>query len=322
MAEKFSQGIIDEAKKQRQEKGIEGKNFGEYDEAPGGGTPGKKGGRGSMHKNFVVADSPKDPDAIEAKEEGKAVRYMQPRNEDGTFTYNSANGKGLSTKKSRGHTDIPWLAGVDLTFLEEGAVFSYKDNMGQVKRLMSAITLQGLELHDAVAVYLEDERGFAGIVGGSITKKGRPSKQEAEAMEKGEKGKIGQMTPTQLENMSEARKEEMQKAKDSVRKGPFSNILTKTGSRDKGDEGGEGGDDDWNDDNDNENQGTKIDKDLLNNNPQKFMQENKEMIDKVNEAINNNPALKGLGLTAMDMLVAEDIDTFEDLIDRINNLEE
>ena len=219
--DKLSGAVLDEIKKQKQEKGIKTKDFGEFDEAPGGGTPVNGGGRGAMKKDFVVADSPKDPIAIAAKEKGEKVRYMQPRNDDGTFTYNSTNGKGLSTKKSRGHTDIPWLAGVDLTFLKKGAVFSYEKDGQKVERLLSGITLSAEQLHDALSIYLEDERGFAGIVGGAITKKGRTSNVEKEKISTGEKGKINQLNDKQLENMSENRKAELEKAASSVRKGPF-----------------------------------------------------------------------------------------------------
>ena len=219
--DKLSGAVLDEIKKQKDAKGDKSKNFGEFDEAPGGGTPAQGGGRGAMKKNFVVADSPKDPEAIEAKAKGEPVRYMQPRNEDGTFTYNSANGKELSTKKSRGHTDIPWLAGVDLTFLKKGAVFSYEKDGQKVERLLSGITLSAEELHDALSIYLEDERGFAGIVGGAITKKGRTSNVEREKISTGEKGKINQLNDKQLENMSDTRKEELAKAASSVKKGPF-----------------------------------------------------------------------------------------------------
>lgn len=72
-------------------------NFGNYNEYHGGGTPIMQGGgRGAWHK---------------AGEPGH--RDDQPRTEDGKFTYNSVNGKGLSSESdpTRGKTVNPLLTG-------------------------------------------------------------------------------------------------------------------------------------------------------------------------------------------------------------------
>lgn len=212
-----SKAVLDEIKRQKDESKAVGqntsKNMGEFDEAPGGGTPKQEGGgRGSMKKNFVVAESPDDPKAIQAKENGEKVRYMQPRNEDGTFTYNSVNGKGLSTNKSRGTSDIPWLAGIDLTFMVKGAVFKTTDP--ELKRLMSSITLTEEEMHDAMAIYFSNKGGFAGIVGAVITKKGRESKAE-------KSGDYGKVSTADTSKMSENTQKSLEESSQKVEKGPF-----------------------------------------------------------------------------------------------------
>lgn len=199
--EKSSQAFMSEINRQKTEQKKQGGstsgNVGEYTEAPGGGTPKQDGGgRGAMNKEFVVADSPDDPKAKAAKAKGEAVRYNQPRTEDGQFTYNSANAKGLSTKKSRGKTKPPFLKGVDLTFFEEGAVFKLDDT--NLTRMMAAVTLTPSEIVEACKVYLKDERGFAGIVGTMITKKGRTAKSEKTGAGAAREGKVGKVDTSKL----------------------------------------------------------------------------------------------------------------------------
>lgn len=70
--------------------------MGNYKEATGGGTPIPKGEK--------LADHP------------EAKRVMQPRDEDGRFTYNAVNFKELKTKESRGTTVPPFLRGVKINF--------------------------------------------------------------------------------------------------------------------------------------------------------------------------------------------------------------
>lgn len=90
------------AKKKYTKKKIQetkGGNFGKYDEGNGGGTPiggiyGGGHGRGIWKK----AGSP-------------GHRESQPRTSDGKFTYNSVNGKTISTEESRGKTVNPLLTG-------------------------------------------------------------------------------------------------------------------------------------------------------------------------------------------------------------------
>lgn len=204
--DKMSEGMKAEINKQRKEQGQKG--IGEYEEAPGGGSPGT-GGRGGMHKNFVVADSPEDPIAIEAKKKGQKVRYNQPRNEDGQFTYNSANSKGLSTETSRGHTKPPFLAGVDLTFIKKGSTFQYEED-DVTKRIISSIDMTAEELVNACKVYFKTEGGFLGVIGTAITKKGSPSKVE----KTGITGKTGETDLSTKSQSTQNAIEEASKKKD------------------------------------------------------------------------------------------------------------
>ena len=232
----MSEGLKAEINKQRKEQGQKG--IGEYAENAGGGTPGtgKRGGMHSDHtsnpetRNFLVFDSPDDPLAQEAKDEGIAVRYDQPRKENGQFTYNSANAKGLSTKTSRGYTDPPFLEGVNLTFITKGSTFKYekeineyeKDENGNVvadekgnpvhktktKRVISTIDMTSQQLVNSCKVYFKTEGGFLGVIGTGITKKGRQSKQEEQA----ELGKTGE---TDLSTKSQSTQQEAQQAEQN-----------------------------------------------------------------------------------------------------------
>lgn len=186
--DKMSEGIKSEINKQRKEQGQKG--IGEYTEAPGGGTPKQDGGgRGAMKGQFEVVDSKEEADAIRAKNPNAKIRYNQPRNEDGQFTYNSANAKPLSTKNSRGYTDLPFLAGVDLTFITKGSTFQYENEKGQLSRIISSIDMTADELATACRVYFKHEGGFLGVVGTAITKKGSTSKVE----KTGATGKTGEV---------------------------------------------------------------------------------------------------------------------------------
>ena len=205
--DRMSEGVISEINKQRKDQGQKG--IGEYVEAPGGGTPASGGGRGAMKGQFEVVNSKEEADAIRAKNPNAKIRYNQPRNEDGEFTYNSANAKPLSTKNSRGHTPLPFLSGVDLTFIKKGSSFQYKetklkkdkdgnpiyDQNGneeveeRMVRVISSIDMTADELATACRKYFEHKGGFLGVVGTAVTKKGSPSKVE----QAGAVGKTGEV---------------------------------------------------------------------------------------------------------------------------------
>lgn len=145
--------------------------IGTYQEAPGGGTPLGKGQKAPSKE--WVADH----------------RKMQPRDENGQFTYNSANAKKLEYGPSRGKTIPPFLRGVELTFAEKGQVLKTKDNE-KWKYSISTINMSVEEMVENCKNYIDNEGGFLGMGEGStIDKKGRVSKAEKESSEGTVKGK-------------------------------------------------------------------------------------------------------------------------------------
>lgn len=159
--------------------------IGNYTESTGGGTPLKKGEK--------------------LKDHPEAKRVMQPRDEDGQFTYNSVNGKGLKYGPSRGTTVPPFLRGVKLTFCEPGTKLKIDGDDG-IKIKIMTIDMSVEEIVSRCKEYIESEEGFAGMgEGSSITKKGRKSKEEIEA----KAGQVGTVDPKTLrqgtqKEMSEA----------------------------------------------------------------------------------------------------------------------
>jgi hypothetical protein len=145
--------------------------IGTYQEAPGGGTPLGKGQKAPSKE--WVADH----------------RKMQPRDENGQFTYNSANAKKLEYGPSRGKTIPPFLRGVELTFAEKGQVLKTKDNE-KWKYSISTIDMSVEEMVENCKNYIAGEGGFLGMGKGStIDKKGRVSKAEKESGEGTVEGK-------------------------------------------------------------------------------------------------------------------------------------
>ena len=107
----------------------ENKNkIGEYQEAPGGGTP-LAAGQKAPSKEWVAEN-----------------RKMQPRDENGQFTYNSANAKPLAYGPSRGVTVPPFLRGVKLTYaVENKDVIIGEDG----KRYLAGIDLSARDIVNA-----------------------------------------------------------------------------------------------------------------------------------------------------------------------------
>ena len=172
-------------------RGVVGKEaldkIGTYQEAPGGGTPSKGGGRGAMKKDFKVVDSKEEADAIRKSDPDAKIRYNQPRDEDGQFTYNSANAKELVYGPSRGYTVPPFLRGVKLTYVEKGSTLKVKDpeDMRRMTYLLSTINMSPEDIMIKCREYVKSENGFLGMGEGSAIKKmGR--KTDAEKAQKGE----------------------------------------------------------------------------------------------------------------------------------------
>lgn len=177
------------AKLNETSKGILGKaseKIGSYKEAPGGGTPLGKG------------------EKAPSKEWVDSHRQMQPRDEDGQFTYNSVNGKGLKYGPSRGTTVPPFLKGIKLTFCEPGTKLKIEGEDGIQVRIMT-IDMTVAEIVNACKEYIESEEGFAGMgKGSSIVKKGRKSEEEKKA----ESGQIGKVDPKTLSEGTQKKMEE------------------------------------------------------------------------------------------------------------------
>lgn len=151
--------------------------IGTYQEAPGGGTPVKGGGRGAMDKNFKVVDSKEEADKIRETDPNAKIRYNQPRDENGQFTYNSSNAKELVTGPSRGYTIPPFLRGVNIKFAEVGSKIRTKED-GKLKTLLSTVNMSKEALIKACKEYTKEE-GFLGMgKDTTIEKKGRESKAE------------------------------------------------------------------------------------------------------------------------------------------------
>lgn len=160
--------------------------LGGYKESYGGGQPIPKG---EKWKN--------NPD-IE--------RTMQPRKEDGTFTYNSVNARPLEDKRgySRGKTIPPFLLGANSKIVEVGSVLKTEDG----KYLLSTIELTSDELYDACKQFFNDTQGFhhdkIGNEGATIGRQGRPSKEEQLA-ESGIIGKKDTLTENEKARMEKSR---------------------------------------------------------------------------------------------------------------------
>ena len=173
--DRMSEAIKTEINKQRKSQGQKG--IGEYTEDVGGGTPGT-GGRGGMNGDFQVVSNKKEAEDIKEKNPNAKIRYLQPRDEDGKFAHNSANGRPLSTKFSRGKHKPVFLNNVDLTFMQKpNATFQIEEN-GEKVRFISSITLTEEEMISVCSKYFDTEGGFLGVIGTAIKKKGGTNKAE------------------------------------------------------------------------------------------------------------------------------------------------
>lgn len=175
-----SKGILGEASKK----------IGTYQESTGGGTP--------LAKGEKLKDHP------------EAKRVQQPRDEEGKFTYNSVNGKGLEYGPSRGTTVPPFLRGIKLTFCEPGTKLKIDGDEG-IKIKIMTIDMSVEEIVNACKYYVDSEEGFAGMgKGSSIDKMGRKSKEEKEA----KAGQVGTVDPKKLSEGTQKKMEEAKKFYD------------------------------------------------------------------------------------------------------------
>ena len=212
--DKMRQAVKSEINKQR---AAQGKRSMEesYFMSAGGGTPAAGGGRGAMKGEFRLVSSKEKADEIKNQDPKAKVRVAQPKDADtGQFLPNEVADMEITTKFSRGKGTHSFLDGIDLSFIKKGAEFQYeeKDEQGNSKlvRVISSIDLTADELRAATMKYLKDERGFAGIVGTAINKKGAPSKVAKE----GVTGKIGDKDPERLTDSTKNKLDEASKNVD------------------------------------------------------------------------------------------------------------
>lgn len=139
--------------------------IGTYTESTGGGTP--------LPKGEKLKDHP------------EAERAMQPRDEGGRFTYNSANAKELKYGPSRGKTVPPFLRGVRMTYVVKAKTSIVFE--GEVYYAGKDITAK--ELVEAFRQY-KSESGFGSLMSDISKKRGRRSKLEKVFIEKGKGGTV------------------------------------------------------------------------------------------------------------------------------------
>lgn len=178
--------------------------IGSYDEAPGGGTP--------------LPYGTKAPSPQWVREH----RKMQPRNPDGTFGYNSQNGKDLKYGPSRGVTVPHFLRGVELNFLEKGSKYIVKEG-SQYATYILAMNLTKENLVQICKQYRSYQGGFLGAHQEIMEKKkGRHSKEENEAIAKGEEGEVrnkqGEVSKFDVEKASQNTQEAINKKDEAATK--------------------------------------------------------------------------------------------------------
>lgn len=179
-------------------KGEDGKKLGDFYEAPGGGTPADKNerGRGSMEGNFKIAHSAEEAEMIKKQDPQARVRTMQPRDEEGKFTYNSAN---LKERKYKYHGYGKWSSTGNIPadfpirydyekmarMFTEGSTFMFRDENGKVKRFTIQTSLSADDIRNAITEYSEVRKEFGSGLGSEesfVERKGRMSKSQKEAL--------------------------------------------------------------------------------------------------------------------------------------------
>lgn len=256
--------------------------IGSYQESTGGGTP--------LPKGEKLKDHP------------EAHRVSQPRDENGQFTYNSANAKPLKYGPSRGDTIPPFLRGIKLTFAVKSDSVLTADN----KTYLAGIDMSAEDLLEAFKEYDED-KGFGALSSTILErKKGRQSAAEKEAIQKGETGTVG------------AKGEEVKKTKDYAE-------LIKSFTQSFGQYRGKSPENKTiinsvvNKGDDNSNNDNNFSIDDAKNNPEKFMQDHQDEIQEIVDIASK----KGFDLD-VDAFVADigagNITSFKDMKDYLNTI--
>lgn len=132
--------------------------IGDYQEAAGGGTPMTKG-----QKVDYVADTVEEAHQYRKDHPGAIVRVNQPRDEDGQFTYNSANERELEYGPSRGKTIPPFLKDMEISFAKKSGQGSIIMDGKRYKPLVAFKS--AAELVQMFKEYSKKEDSFVGGLG-------------------------------------------------------------------------------------------------------------------------------------------------------------
>ena len=132
--------------------------IGDYQEAAGGGTPMKKG-----QKVSYVADTVEEAHQYRKDHPGAIVRVNQPRDEEGHFTYNSANERELEYGPSRGKTIPPFLKDMEISFAKKSGRGSIVMDGKRYKPLVAFKS--AAELVQMFKEYSKKEDSFVGGLG-------------------------------------------------------------------------------------------------------------------------------------------------------------
>ena len=132
--------------------------IGDYQEAAGGGTPMKKG-----QKVSHVADTVEEAHQYRKDHPGAIVRVNQPRDEEGHFTYNSANERELEYGPSRGKTIPPFLKDMEISFAKKSGRGSIIMDGKRYKPLVAFKS--AAELVQMFKEYSKEDDSFVGGLG-------------------------------------------------------------------------------------------------------------------------------------------------------------
>lgn len=139
--------------------------IGSYQEATGGGTPIPKGEK--------------------LKDHPEAHRVKQPRDENGQFTYNSANAKTLKYGPSRGVTVPPFLRGVEMVW----AVKAKTPIVYEGSIYLAGRDITAKQFVNMFKEYSSD-KGFGDVMDKISKKRGRRSRAEQLFVKSGKTGTV------------------------------------------------------------------------------------------------------------------------------------
>lgn len=154
--------------------------IGDYQEAAGGGTPMKKG-----QKVSYVANTVEEAHQYRKDHPGAIVRVNQPRDEEGHFTYNSANERELEYGPSRGKTIPPFLKDMEISFAKKSGQGSIIMDGKRYKPLVAFKS--AAELVQMFKEYSKEDDSFIGKLGEGFG-----------AMSKSAKGMGGKVAKTSM----------------------------------------------------------------------------------------------------------------------------